>query len=120
MKNTGELMVLGIVLIVALAGAYASGATGGTILVISGETGESFGRPLGNRMAQVGGGTHYQCYVNAEGENVCCYEQNGGWHCEDGSGATFGVDPDFREGKLASGRGKMVFESPTKPGIVLG
>ena len=115
MDNTNELMVLGIVLVVALAGAYASTVTGGTILVIEGRTQTSFDRPLGNKLQQIGGYTNSQCYVNAEGQNVCCYEEAGKWLCEDGSGASFGPSESFREGNE-----KMYYESPSKPGIILG
>ena len=89
-----ELLLLALVAVVALAGMY--GPTGAKVLVIQGETPTHFDRPLGNKQFSLVG-NNYQCFQNAEGENVCCYEEAGKWECM-GGGDTFGPAPEFREG----------------------
>lgn len=106
-----ELLLLALVAVVALAGMY--GPTGAKVLVIQGETPSHFDRPLGNKQYSLVG-NNYQCFQNAEGENVCCYEEAGSWKCMDGSTATFGAPKDIREG------GEKMVVPTSREGIVLG
>ena len=106
-----EYLLLGIVLIVGLAGLASNNATGNA--VIRGGAHDSFARPLGTHLEQLS--ANPQCYIAAEGSHVCCYPNQGRMVCITGEGKSFGPNQVFREGGQ-----KTYASSPSKPGVILG
>lgn len=100
-----DLLLIGIVAVVALAGIF--GPTGAKVLVIQGSTSPTY--PQNERYVD-----SYQCYQNADGETVCCYLEAGEEVCTTGDGKLFGPSREFVEG------GQKTYRvSPTK-GVLLG